>query len=169
MNDQDKANYLFEEYKLCFNEYAYRDRLGVTLFTVILSVITFLLAGFMLKNNVIQQNQSLFIMVLGLGLLFVLHLDLQKTLSCKSAMHNRARTLEETLQKVTGESEHFHIMRSIDNRERGYMERLSRDKFTVSNSMLRITELFAIVWVLSFYKQMFSLVEALKLFVVGQP
>jgi hypothetical protein len=169
MNDQEKINYLFEEYKLCLTEYAYRDRLGVTLFTVILSVITFLLAGFMLKNSIIQQNQSLFIMVLGLGLIFVLHLDLQKTLSCKLAMHNRARELESTLQRLVGTDEHFHIMKSIDSRDRGYMERLSKDAFTVSNTMLRITELFTVVWVLSFYQQMSSVIEGLRLFIVGQP
>lgn len=99
--EDSRVHMLLEEYKICFSEYSYRDMLGVRLFTVILGIITFLITTFVLVDRDVPHIAGLLVMSLGLGLLFVLHLDLMKVLSCKKAMHQRVREIEAQFAKST--------------------------------------------------------------------
>src|SRR5690554_6553240 len=116
--DDSRVAMLLEEYKLCFSEYSYRDMLGVRLFTVILGIITFLITTFVIVDRVIPHVASLLIMFLGLGLLFVLHLDLMKVLSCKKAMHQRISEIESQFARIYDQDKVLRIFESINNRVR---------------------------------------------------
>lgn len=157
--DDSRVTMLLEEYKICFSEYSYRDTLGVRLFTVILGIITFLITTFIIVDREIPHIASLLVMSLGLGLLFVLHLDLMKVLSCKKAMHQRIKEIEFQFAKIYDQDRVLRIFESINNRVRFKLEQVHHNDITVGGSMLWITRFFAVAWVLYFFDSISWLVE----------
>jgi hypothetical protein len=162
MDEKIKINLLLEEYKLCFSEYAYRDQLSVTLFTATISVMMFLLATFLLIDTPIPEGKQLLIMIFGLGLLYVLHLDLMKVLSCKGAMHSRAEEIETKIKEMYPEGEFMKVVSCISGRKKYKLEFLSQNEVSVGSSMITITRFFAFIWVFSFYQSIFSLINSVS-------
>ena len=151
---------LLEEYKVCFQEYAYRDKMSVTLFTVIISVMSFFMIH-LLSSTVAGEDPGfwgrLIAMIIGFMLIFILHLDLMKVLSCKKAMHKRAQEIEDHFNENHNDhDEHgvLQVKKAISGRDRFKLEYLSHNEFSVGGSMLVATRIFALIW-LAYFSDVF--------------
>jgi hypothetical protein len=99
---------------------------------------------------------------LDLGLLYVLHLDLMKVLSCKGAMHSRAEKIETKIKEMYPEGEFMKIVSCISGRKKYKFEFLFQNEVSVRSSMVTITRFFAFIWVFSFYQSIFSLINSVS-------
>jgi hypothetical protein len=139
-----------EEYKLCSHEYSYRDKLSVTIFSIIISLISFLMIKIMLGEinypNDLYHHITYFI---GLLILMVLILDLEKTVSCKIAVRERSREIE---KEFLDDNDFFpKIQEKLDNRNNklGFDNWLP--KLSVATMMRFTAYIFILLWTIAFY------------------
>ena len=137
-------NVLLVEYEQCFSNYIYRDQLADHEFYLALAIIV-ALVGILETLGEKMGNAGIIVMlIIGFFALYILHIDLMNTSSCKKAAISRALEIERQLSKSKTPLQLAH---KIGNRNKYFLEKKLKKNIPTAYLMIRFVRILIGLWI----------------------